>query len=300
MNLNYDFTKGDKSFLKESNDFRIKNAINLILYHPNVNGIRNKFADVTDILTTNNADIFFLSETKIDESFTMAQFHIPGFKSYRADRNSCGGGVMAIDIPHCRRNDVEKVISNPIEYMVFEFVIRKDKWWFTYLYNPNIKHKMDCCDSVDRIINVDNSECINSSFIIGDLIMNMLCNHDRLAINNVLDVYNMKNIIISPTCFKSRDNPPLLDVILTISNTSKMIADVINVNTEISDFHHLIGFSTRLHFPKKSRKESVYRSYRNLDELGYKQDMSVIPYHVGEIFDDIDDQYWFTQNLYRL
>ena len=94
----------------------------MIIYHLNVNGIRNKFAEVTDILTTNNADIFFLSETKIDESFRKAQFRIPGFKSYRADRNSCGGGVMAIirnDMPHRRRNDVEKVISNPIEGVFF-------------------------------------------------------------------------------------------------------------------------------------------------------------------------------------
>ena len=79
--------------------------------------------------------------------------------------------------------------------------------------------------------------------------------------------------------------------------TSKRIADVINVNTGISDFHHLIGFSTKLHFPRKLRKKFVYRSYRNFDELEYKQDMSVIPYHVGEIFDDIDDQCWFTQKL---
>ena len=58
MNFNYDFTKGDKSFLKELNDFRIKHAKNLITYHLNVNGIRSKFAEVTDILTNNNADIF--------------------------------------------------------------------------------------------------------------------------------------------------------------------------------------------------------------------------------------------------
>ena len=119
--FDYDFTKVDKSFLKELNDFRIKHAKNLITYHLNVNGIRNKFAEV-------DADIFFLSETKIDESFPMAQFRIPGFKSYRADRNSCGGGVIAIirnDIPHCRRNDVEKVISNPIEGMVFLICYQK-------------------------------------------------------------------------------------------------------------------------------------------------------------------------------
>ena len=72
---------------------------------------------------------------------------------------------------------------------------------------------------------------------------------------------------------------------------------MINVNTGISDFHHLIGFSKEFHFPRKLRKEFVYRSYRNFDELEYKQDMSVIPYHVVEIFDDIDDQCWFTQKL---
>ena len=99
------------NFLKELNDFRTKHAKNFITYHLNVNGIRNKFVEVTDILTNNNVDIFFLSETKIDESFPEAQFRITGFKSYRADRNSCGGVVMAIirnDIPHRRRNDVEK------------------------------------------------------------------------------------------------------------------------------------------------------------------------------------------------
>ena len=88
---------------KELNDFRIKQAKNLMTYHLNVNGIRNKFVEVTDILTNNNVDIFFLSETTIDESFPMAQFRITGFESYRADRNSCVGVVMAIirnDIPH--------------------------------------------------------------------------------------------------------------------------------------------------------------------------------------------------------
>ena len=57
-NPNYDFTKHDKSFFKELNDFRIKHAKNSITYHLNINGIRNKFFEVIDILTNNNADIF--------------------------------------------------------------------------------------------------------------------------------------------------------------------------------------------------------------------------------------------------
>ena len=34
---------------------------------------------------------------------------------------------------------------------------------------------------------------------------------------------------------------------------------------------------------------------KHFDELSFKTDMQTIPYHVGEVFDDIDDSYWFTQ-----
>ena len=39
----------------------------------------------------------------------------------------------------------------------------------------------------------------------------------------------------------------------------------------------------------------VYRCYKRFDEIAYKKDMADIPYHVGEVFDDIDDRCWITQ-----
>ena len=39
-------------------------------------------------------DIFTLSETKLDESFPTAQFHITYFVLHRKDRNAHGGGVI--------------------------------------------------------------------------------------------------------------------------------------------------------------------------------------------------------------
>ena len=70
----------DKSvFLQEMFDFRECNPKNLIVGHLNINGLRNKL------------EIFFVSETKLDESFPKHQFNVPGFKSHRADRNSHGG-----------------------------------------------------------------------------------------------------------------------------------------------------------------------------------------------------------------
>ena len=150
---------------------------------------------------------------------------------------------------------------------------------------------------IDDIVNAANSEHVKTRFILGDLNISMSCDHDRRALDDVLDVYNMKNIITSPTCFKSVDKPTVLDVILTTSNVTRRISEVINTHTGLSDFHHLVGFSTKLQFPRNHRNVVIYRSYKHFYEMSYKQDMANIPYHVGEIFDDIDGRCWFTQKL---
>ena len=42
-----------------------------------------------------NLDILIISETKLDESFPVSQFLIPGFENpIRLDRSSSGGGIM--------------------------------------------------------------------------------------------------------------------------------------------------------------------------------------------------------------
>ena len=41
----------------------------------------------------------------------------------------------------------------------------------------------------------------------------------------------------------------------------------------------------------------TYRSYKKFDEASFSYDMSVIPHHVGEIFDDVEDSFWFVHKL---
>ena len=42
-----------------------------------------------------NIDILLISETKLDDSFSSAQFRLKGlFTPYRLDRNSNGGGIL--------------------------------------------------------------------------------------------------------------------------------------------------------------------------------------------------------------
>ena len=75
---------------------------------------------------TNKADNLLISETKLDSSFPLNQFHIDGFTTpYRLDRNQNGGGIMLYirdDIPSKSLTDIK--LDNEIENILIEINLR--------------------------------------------------------------------------------------------------------------------------------------------------------------------------------
>ena len=67
-------------------------------------------------------------------------------------------------------------------------------------------------------------------------------------------------------------------------------------DTGLSDFHHRVLFSTEVHVPARQPRTIIYRTYKNL-LLKYNYDLSCAPFHVGGIFDGIDDSYWYYETL---
>ena len=66
----------------------VKSKSRLILAQININSIQNKFEDLK-LLIQDNVDILVITETKLDDTFTSAQFYMEGFKTHiRLDRNS--------------------------------------------------------------------------------------------------------------------------------------------------------------------------------------------------------------------
>ena len=86
----------------------------LIFAHLNINSIRKKFEELISQVKR-SVDVLMISETKIDDSFPIANLLIDGFSQpYRIDRNSYGAGIMLYvreDIP----SNLLKVESLPIE-----------------------------------------------------------------------------------------------------------------------------------------------------------------------------------------
>ena len=96
--LNNSFSADDthdnlnQNFLLKTKSFRFENPKNVIVGHRNINSLRNKF-ELLKPFIYNASGIVLVSETKIDSSFPNSQFRLAGFRMFRHDRDSFGGGL---------------------------------------------------------------------------------------------------------------------------------------------------------------------------------------------------------------
>ena len=105
------------------------NAKSIIVGHLNINSIRNKLILAESIVKA--LDLFLISESKLDSTFPMNQFHIFGFKVFRRDRNRFGGGLILYinkNIP-CKPLNDHPDFSN-LELIAIEIHQNKRRWLF--------------------------------------------------------------------------------------------------------------------------------------------------------------------------
>ena len=104
-------------------------------------------------------------------------------------------------------------------------------------------------------------------------------------------------LITKPTRIELRENKiikSLIDVLL--SNKPGLFKYAGNYYPSLSD-HALIYGILKDRVNANKPKIVAFRSYRNFDSEEFKKQLEVAPWHVGEIFDDIDDQVNFHNGL---
>ena len=89
----------------------------------------------------------------------------------------------------------------------------------------------------------------------------------------------------------------MIDLVTT--NGSKSLKNICCVQCDLSDLYQMVCFAAKLKPPVKMTRHVLYRSNRKSEENVYVHDISNIPYHVREIFDDVDDAYWFYETLMK-
>ena len=150
----------------------------------------------------NNIDILLISETKIDSSFSTAQFHIDGYTIYRHD-----GYTIYI------RDDVRSTllkIDPTFEACYVELNIRKKKSLLCCSYNPNKNLINKHLDEIGRNLDLLSSKYDNF-ILLGDF-------NSKPCVQPMRDffhVYNCRNIIKDKACFKNSHSPSCIDLIVT-------------------------------------------------------------------------------------
>ena len=250
--------------------FSKDNSRKIIFSHLNVNSLSRKFMEIHEILQLNLTDMFFLSETKLDNSFPNAQFNASPFIIHRLDRNAHGGGLLVYvreTSPHKFRSDIA-INMNGIESIVIQVKTNKINMMFLHLYKPPNIPANTLTQATETMLNKCMQET-KSVIIIGDLNVNFLNSPNQLT--ELCDTFDLKQVVRNPTCFKSLKNPSLLDVIVT--NCPKSLSKTVNLTLGISDFHNYISTATRINCPTNEPKTIYYRSFKNFDTDTYNKDL---------------------------
>ena len=191
-------------------------------------------------------NILLITECKLDDSFPTAQFHMQGYSSpFRLDRNSYGGGILL----YVREDIPAKLISNrsfdkDIEAMFVEINLRKKKWLLCISYNPHKSLIEKHLRAIGK--NIDLCSGIYENFVImGDFNAEPTEN----AMEGLMKLYNLKDLIKGPTCYKNTGKPLCIDLIL--SNRSKSFYSSHIVETGISDFHKMTVSVIKIFFKKQ-------------------------------------------------
>ena len=143
-NLAYEFSTLDEVPKAEEDaksslcNLKLRNVNHLILGQININSIRNKFGLLFS-LVSNNIDVLLISETKIDNTFPVSQFCVPGYSMpFRLDRTRNGGVIMLYFKKHIPRIMLNKfTFEKEIEAFATEINLRKVKWLLFCSYNTN-------------------------------------------------------------------------------------------------------------------------------------------------------------------
>ena len=270
---------------------------NLILAHVNINGLGQKREYLKDICIKQYIDVLCVSESKLSEKYVDHEFHVNGYKCHRKDRTSKSGGLLVwirSDLAHTRLHDKEfQVTSHHIESMVFNISVKKQTWYVILAYkNPSVPNSVFLSmvtDFYDRAIG-EAKEII----LLGDVNIDMQMEHNCMT-NEICNIYGLSNLIEEPTCYKS-ERGTLIDPVLVMNK--RRFQNPFNVQCGYSDWHNLVGCVTKLKVPPQRPRTVHYRSYKNFDQNKFKKDVSLIPFHVSEVFDDVNDRFWLITKMY--
>ena len=147
-------------------------------------------------------------------------------------------------------------INDSGEGIFLELNLRKTKWRVFGGYKHNKSNINSFLSEVSTTLEAYISNFENF-ILLGDF-NSEVCEENM---NEFCDIYNLKNLINEPTCFKNPLNPSSVDVILT--NKWRSFQNNQVIETGLSDYHKMTITVLRMFVKKQSPIYLKYRDYKD-------------------------------------
>ena len=182
--------------------------INVIIDNLNINSIAFKFDELRSLVTC-IFGILIIIGTKIDETFSLSQFHVVGFsKPYRLERNRNDCGIIIYireDIPN--KLLTRHRFSKDITELFIEVNFRKCTWLLYRRYHPPSSTDQYFFENIDQALDV---YCTNEKVILGE---NFNSKVGKNCIDTFMYHHHSQNINTQP--YKNPNNLTCIDLFLT-------------------------------------------------------------------------------------
>ena len=133
---------------------------NLFFGHLNGHFIRNKFVSIQKRIKR-TFDIFLISETKIENSFPNAQFEIKGYKSFRKDRETYGGGLLFYVNEKLNCRSLKTCLPSFIDILPLKHRLLNSKWVVLGTYKPPSQNEKNYVSKIQNLLTYHRSSYDN-------------------------------------------------------------------------------------------------------------------------------------------
>ena len=177
---------------EEMKTLRLKHPKNIIIGYVNINSVRNKFEDFSNMVK-DKFDILIIAETKLNPSFPNDQFSINGFKTpYRLDVSENSGGLLVYIREDIISKKLEGIrIPKDIQVIPIEINIRKTKWLILPIYKKPTQDPKYFVDNISNIVDGFGKSRENV-LILGDFNMEVqekrALHHCMICINYIVSI----------------------------------------------------------------------------------------------------------------
>ena len=253
----------------------------VVFCHINIRSLVPVFDELTTFLVNFQRPVILgVTETWLGPAVSLSEVSVPGYSSYRRDRDSRCGGVLVYVSYSCRswrRFDLE---SSDVEAVWVELRVVSHPVLLCVVYRSPSSDAgvFNCIANMLELANKENKEVI----LMGDLNVNLL---------GAGSLVSASSLIIEEFCLtQSTRVTPTSESLIDVLFTTRPDLFASSGTFPFSNSDHLLIYGERTGRIEAAQSYTRVRCYKKCDLDTFLADLNDVPWHTMEVFTSVDDK----------